>query len=748
MRQVYRHRALVLLSCGLLALATGCKSDRTVAPDGGEEQALSGGQGYSTITLAMPRGLGGDATQTDFTGTDHLTEVHTLSMHASMNGEEQNRRFTLSTPVPTEVLQGDPFGFWKVGSQDSRDLYRTGVFQVRPSESVQMVLGINVPYGFDLPFDAEAVTDDIYGLAYDRSNGVMKVGQPILNRQIFAGVTKEQAAGNYASQEEQEANNQFSAELEPPVAAVMVQFDHDRLTGRTEIKVGGKDVGGYLAVNAYLHGKTVNHWEKDQYGVKSTTGLYVRIQGDRRCNQTTHEGGLLFSYQPFFTVNNGSKQTYLYNTKAGNRKMGDNGRYEGFKSWNHSWGTSGFEQYATYSSVKDHLVRVGAAVELDRLEEQLKPETSVVSSTLGVRFLKPFPQPSYNKGDDKGTVSSIPYSARLVSAPDFNNRGSEGYNGYGLIFENSIDRESVASETETALYYRMPYVKLYCQVLSDGVATRFVDFVEQPEVEFVPKSGTGQWYMLNKEGEPYPLTYAEMCQLSGLIDVWTDLNNQEGVSVPHMQDQNFHLKRSYAPLSADEAAKVPTDERYASYRKAGYGNPSTKQGDPSLGSVAEGYVIAINRTTQQPYSWDQLRKVEDLEVPLNDGTASNVMPRVIFVGAEDGRAYLDILAAQTVTPGQKVYTFHARCLYRLFVNPTYSTDGKLLTDEVRRNNIYNLNITDVLRIGLPYDPADPDDPYLPKIDYPWEAELPIGPASASIRYSVTSWQQVKVDKPW
>lgn len=747
MRQVYRYRALLLLSCGLLALATGCKSDRTVAPDGGEEQALSGGQGYSTITLAMPRGLGGDATQTDFTGTDHLTEVHTLSMHASMNGEEQNRRFTLSTPAPTEVLQGDPFGFWKVKSEDSHDFYRTGVFQVRPSESVRMVLGVNVPYYFDLPFDKEAVTDDIYGIAYDRSNGVMKVGQPILDRQIFAGVTKEQAAGTYASQAEQEANNQFSAELEPPVAAVMVQFDK-ALTDKTTVPAdnGHLDVGGYITVNAYLHGKTDHRLETKNDSAR--TGLYLRIRGDRRTNQSMNGQAPLFSYQPFFTVNNGSKQTYLYNTKAGNRKMGDNGRYEGFKSWNHSWGTSGFEQYATYSSVKDHLVRVGAAVELDRLEGQLKPETSVVLSTLGVRFLKPLPQPAYNKGDNKGTVSSMPYSARLVSAPDFNNRRSEGYNGYGIIFENSIDRESVASETETALYYRMPYVKLYCQVLSDGVATRFVDFVQRPEVEFVPKSGTGQWYMLNKEGEPYPLSYAEMCKLSGLIDVWTDLDKQEDVSVPYMQDQNFHLNRSYAPLSADEAAKVPTDERYASYREAGYGNPSSIQGDPTRGSVAEGYVIAINRTTQQPYSWDQLRKVEDLEVPLNYGTASNVMPRVIFVGAEDGRAYLDILAAQTVTPGQKVYTFHARCLYRLFVNPTYSKDGKLLTDEVRRNNIYNLNITDVLRIGLPYDPADPDDPYLPKIDYPWEAELPIGPASASIRYSVTSWQQVKVDKPW
>lgn len=98
-----------------------------------------------------------------------------------------------------------------------------------------------------------------------------------------------------------------------------------------------------------------------------------------------------------------------------------------------------------------------------------------------------------------------------------------------------------------------------------------------------------------------------------------------------------------------------------------------------------------------------------------------------YRGDVDGRFYLTKEAAKKSTVNgaadQKASTYKdGRCFYRALWNrqsPEQSglTDFKLVTNaNTRRNNIYVLNIEGFQKIGMPWDPSDPNDPDLPKPD--------------------------------
>lgn len=105
-----------------------------------------------------------------------------------------------------------------------------------------------------------------------------------------------------------------------------------------------------------------------------------------------------------------------------------------------------------------------------------------------------------------------------------------------------------------------------------------------------------------------------------------------------------------------------------------------------------------------------------------------------YMGEKDGRFYLTKNAAAQSTIegalGQKSFTYtNGRAGYRALWNRQSPDDNLKLVNNAstRRNNIYVLNIKKFQKIGMPWDPSDPNDPDLPKPDDKDEPKYPDNP---------------------
>ncbi len=102
----------------------------------------------------------------------------------------------------------------------------------------------------------------------------------------------------------------------------------------------------------------------------------------------------------------------------------------------------------------------------------------------------------------------------------------------------------------------------------------------------------------------------------------------------------------------------------------------------------------------------------------------NWSKRLIFkkgqhFSGKDGLIYASKEAAKKsqLNPDQGAYTYmNGKCAYRALWNrQTVTADGKSIVNaDTRRNNTYLLTIKAFQGLGMPWDPSDPKDPYLPK----------------------------------
>ena len=87
-----------------------------------------------------------------------------------------------------------------------------------------------------------------------------------------------------------------------------------------------------------------------------------------------------------------------------------------------------------------------------------------------------------------------------------------------------------------------------------------------------------------------------------------------------------------------------------------------------------------------------------------------------FLGETDGVFYASAAAAKLskTAPGQKSYKYEkGKCVYRMPWNQV--KDGKkTIYADTRRNNIYVVNVTAFEKVGMNYDPNDPEDPNIKK----------------------------------
>lgn len=97
-----------------------------------------------------------------------------------------------------------------------------------------------------------------------------------------------------------------------------------------------------------------------------------------------------------------------------------------------------------------------------------------------------------------------------------------------------------------------------------------------------------------------------------------------------------------------------------------------------------------------------------------------------FMGETDGVFYASSAAAKLskTAPGQMSYMYEkGMCVYRMPWNQV--KDGKTtIYADTRRNNIYVVNVTAFEKIGMNYDPNDPQDPNIPKPNNPDEPTTP------------------------
>lgn len=87
-----------------------------------------------------------------------------------------------------------------------------------------------------------------------------------------------------------------------------------------------------------------------------------------------------------------------------------------------------------------------------------------------------------------------------------------------------------------------------------------------------------------------------------------------------------------------------------------------------------------------------------------------------FLGETDGVFYASSEAAKLskTAPGQMSYKYtDGKCVYRMPWNQLKSGETTIYAD-TRRNNIYVINVTAFEKIGMNYDPNDPEDPNIPK----------------------------------
>lgn len=97
-----------------------------------------------------------------------------------------------------------------------------------------------------------------------------------------------------------------------------------------------------------------------------------------------------------------------------------------------------------------------------------------------------------------------------------------------------------------------------------------------------------------------------------------------------------------------------------------------------------------------------------------------------FLGEVDGVFYASADAAKLskTAPGQKSYMYKdGVCVYRMPWNQVKNGETTIYAD-TRRNNIYVINVTAFEKVGMNYDPNDPEDPNIPKPNNPDEPTTP------------------------
>lgn len=174
----------------------------------------------------------------------------------------------------------------------------------------------------------------------------------------------------------------------------------------------------------------------------------------------------------------------------------------------------------------------------------------------------------------------------------------------------------------------------------------------------------------------------------------------------------------YGVYTPSEVLKRDAGDALVFVAKAGTGlwyntsdlSVSPQTTDPSTPPWSEGYVIS-----NKPL--------------VTDGSFS--AGTTFYKGEIDGRFYLTPEAAfsSVNAPGQKSYKYEdGKCVYRsLWNRVTDSSDPvKTKNGNTRRNNIYVLNVTAFEKVGMNYDPNDPEDPNIIKPVNIYEPATPQG----------------------
>lgn len=126
-------------------------------------------------------------------------------------------------------------------------------------------------------------------------------------------------------------------------------------------------------------------------------------------------------------------------------------------------------------------------------------------------------------------------------------------------------------------------------------------------------------------------------------------------------------------------------------------------------------------------------------------------PGTFYEGLDDGLLYLRLRDA--VLMGNKSVRKYdeGRMVYLIPLNRQLDgTKGFVNYCDTRRNNIYDLNIASISKIGLNHDPVDPDDPNIPKpednpFEPPTDPQIPVeeGDYLMRITAKVLKWNLVE-----
>lgn len=125
-----------------------------------------------------------------------------------------------------------------------------------------------------------------------------------------------------------------------------------------------------------------------------------------------------------------------------------------------------------------------------------------------------------------------------------------------------------------------------------------------------------------------------------------------------------------------------------------------------------------------------------------------------FKGEKDGLFYATAAAAKLSPdfPGQSSYMYKGgKVVYRsLWNRVSAEVDGNIqtLNGNTRRNNIYVLNVTAFAKIGMNYDPNDPDDPNIPKPTNTDEPTTPLDGGDPTVDKQDTYMTITSTILPW
>lgn len=101
---------------------------------------------------------------------------------------------------------------------------------------------------------------------------------------------------------------------------------------------------------------------------------------------------------------------------------------------------------------------------------------------------------------------------------------------------------------------------------------------------------------------------------------------------------------------------------------------------------------------------------------LVPGTSADLVNGTFYLGEIDRVIYATAAAAKKAIPNQKSYMYkEGKAVWLTPVNRVLNeATKKTKSCDTRRNNIYDLTISNIANIGYNYDPNDPNDPNIPK----------------------------------